>query len=336
MNPQKLVPLLAKLFELGERPLLIGSPGSAKTSCVKAAAREADFDLLIMHPVTDDPVDWKGIPYVGGHNKVAEFLPAGSLRRLVDVKKPTVAFLDDLGQAPPAVQAATMQPVLGGEINGHIIPDDVVWCAASNRREDKAGVSGLITPLLNRFSPLLNVEVDEDSWCEWALQNDMPHDLVSYIRFKPDLLGKFAADSGRDMKATTTPRSLAALGRLVNAGIEDPETLSGAAGEGVAAEYLAHRRIAQGLPRAEDIFAAPTKAKVPPRDKPDVLYALMGALAFKVRKGTFTKLTTDLERTPIEFAVLCVKDALNRDKQLKSSNAFVKWALKNKEAFGYE
>ncbi len=43
-----------------------------------------------------------------------------------------VCLLDDLGQAPPAVQAAAMQLLLARRVNGHAVSDHVTFLAATN------------------------------------------------------------------------------------------------------------------------------------------------------------------------------------------------------------
>lgn len=50
--------------------------------------------------------------------------------------KLTACFIDDLGQATPAVQAAAMQLILALTLNGHRVSDQVVFVAATNRRTD--------------------------------------------------------------------------------------------------------------------------------------------------------------------------------------------------------
>ena len=82
----------------------------------------------------------------------AEFLPFGDLRALIQADKDTVFFLDDLGQAPPTVQAAAMQLILARRINGHHVSDSVTFIAATNRKQDKAGVSGILEPVKSRFA----------------------------------------------------------------------------------------------------------------------------------------------------------------------------------------
>ncbi len=71
--------------------------------------------------------------------------------------KLTACFIDDLGQATPAVQAAAMQLILARTLNGHRVSDHVVFIAATNRRTDRAGVSGILEPVKSRFATLVEL-----------------------------------------------------------------------------------------------------------------------------------------------------------------------------------
>ena len=88
-------------------PVLIkGSPGVGKTAVAIQACAETDTELIISHPVVSDPTDFKGLPFPVKGGTEATFLPFGDLLQLIKAEKPTVFFLDDLGQAPASVQAA--------------------------------------------------------------------------------------------------------------------------------------------------------------------------------------------------------------------------------------
>jgi hypothetical protein len=335
MKPSKIARIGRKLLAAKQPMLIVGAPGVGKSDTIAMLAKEAKADLIVCHPVVDDPTDYKGIPAVSQDDSgraIAQFLPHTTLRKMIEADKPTLVFFDDLGQAPPAVQASIMQLVLAREINGNKISDEIVFVAATNRRTDKAAVTGLITPLLDRFITVLTMEFDVDDWAKWALENDVPPVLVAFARFRPDLINKFEAN--RDMKKSPTPRSVAGVGKLLTLGLDDHEILAGAAGEGFSTEFLAFYRTWQDLPDREEVYMNPESTPVP--SKPDVLYALMGSLAFGAQPSNFESCVTYLNRCPKEFAVLCVKDALNRNKKLKASKAYVNWASKNASVFGFD
>ncbi|MEK6295273.1 MAG: ATP-binding protein, partial [Paraburkholderia tropica] len=91
-------------------PVIVsGRPGVGKSDIVEQVANELDHDLLISHPVVEDPTDSKGLPFAAADGQSARFLPFGDLERALQVRKrPLIWFLDDLGQAAPSVQAAKM------------------------------------------------------------------------------------------------------------------------------------------------------------------------------------------------------------------------------------
>jgi len=155
MRAKKLAGLLQLAFKNNHKVLIKGEPGIGKSDLVEQACADV-FDLMISHPAVSDPTDYKGMPAVFAREgmTVAEFLPFGDLLKLINAKKPTVCFIDDIGQAAPAVQAALMQLLLARRVNGHKISKDVVFCGATNDTTHMAGVSGLLEPVKSRWDTI--------------------------------------------------------------------------------------------------------------------------------------------------------------------------------------
>lgn len=307
-------------------PLLVkGKPGIGKSDIIEAGCKDAGADLILSHPVVSDPTDFKGLPYV---NKAGEahFLPFGDLNKLIKATAPTVFFLDDLGQAPAAVQAACMQLILARRINGFKVSDNVTFLAATNRREDKAGVAGLLEPVKSRFASIVELEVDTNDWCRWALhKGNMPVELVAFIRFRPELLDNFVPS--KDIVNSPSPRTVAYIGKMQNAGIPTDlqfEMFKGAAGEGFAAEYCSFLNIYKNLPNIDQIFLSPDSVPVP--KEAAVLYAISGALASKITATNAENAFKYIERLPAEVGVACIKDTVTRTKDITNTKAFAVWA----------
>jgi hypothetical protein len=328
--------LLRQLLPAKEPVLVKGTPGIGKTQIVEAVTKELGYDLIVMHPVVDDPTDYKGLPgVVRGADDAgpeAEFLPFGNLRKLRDARRPLVAFADDLGQAPGAVQAAFMQLLLARQINGQPISPEVRFVAATNNRRDKAGVAGLITPLLDRFTTVIELEFMLEDFRDWMLANGMPGILPAFAKFKPDVFNKF--DPTLDMEKSPTPRSIAGLGRLLNLGVDSPDVVQGAVGQKFAIPFLAYYRTWKELPDPEEVLKHPKTHSVPPEEKLDVLFALMGALAHFADDDNLGRLAQYLQRCPPEMNVLCMKDVLKRDPEKKHHPEFSKWAQLNRKLLG--
>ena len=308
-------------------PVLIkGAPGTGKTDIVTQACQEARTELIISHPVVDEPIDYKGLPAIRKDH--AEFLPFGSLRRLIEAKQPTVYFMDDLGQAPPTVQAAAMQLILARKINGFKVSDQVTFLAATNRKKDRAGVSGILEPVKSRFVSIVELEPDLEDWVSWAGIQGLPCELIAFIRFRPQLLFDFAPSI--EMTNSPCPRTVHNVGRLMALGLPEYlefEAYSGAAGEGFAAELMGFLKIYRQLPDPNLILLDPQGANVP--GDPATLYAVVGAMARKAGPQNMDALVTYANRLPEEFSVLLITDCQRQNPAIVNTRAYATWAARH-------
>lgn len=330
MRPKELQRFLAFAFTNGESVLIKGKPGIGKSDIVAKACADIGSELIISHPVVSDPTDYKGMPFVDGQE--AKFLPFNELNKLINASKPTIFFLDDLGQASPSVQAACMQLLLARRINDFKVSDHITFVAATNRREDKAGVSGILEPVKSRFASIVELSVNTDDWCEWAVANGMPHELISFLRFRPDMLDKDTPAS-KDIVNTHSPRTVAALGRLQNKGLPIDlryEVFKGAAGEGFAVEYLAYLKLYTQLPTFDDIVSDPNGIQVP--TDPAMLYALSGLVTSRVTAANVEKVMIFIVRMPVEIQVATMKN-LVKNPALLTHKSVSQWFVTNSNVF---
>lgn len=325
MRAKTLSSLLAGAFKNGRKVLIKGPPGIGKSDIVETAAAAAGADLVLMHPAVSDPTDYKGMPAVTNGGTEAHFLPFGDLVTLIRAERPTVAFVDDIGQAAPAVQAALMQLLLARRVNGHRLSDKVVFCGATNDTRHLAGVSGLIEPVKSRWDTIVQLDVNLDDWCGWALDHGTPAELVAFLRFRPALLSEFKPT--KELTNSPCPRTWAAVGRWLTDGTKDVEVLSGCVGEGAAAELLSFLDLAAALPSLDAILLDPDGAPVP--TKPAQLWAVATGMARRVNKGNAGRAFRYLGRLPKEFEVCGVRDAVRVDKAITQCKEFVEWSVRN-------
>lgn len=329
MKTESLVKALTVALQNNLNVLVKGSPGIGKSDIIAACADSLKFDLMICHPVVEDPTDAKGLPAVV--NGVADFLPYGNLRLMIEAKKPLIVFLDDLGQASPAVQASYMQLLLARQINGHKISKHVRFVAATNSRKDNAGVNGLLTPLLSRFALIAELEPDVDGWKRWAIKNGVPIELVAFINLRPGML--VAEKATREIENFHCPRTITALGKWVALGVDDLGVWEGCVGKAFAVEFMAFYRTFRDLGNLpEQIILNPDKARIP--DNPSSLYAVCGAVAHKATPGNFDAILIYGKRLADEagkkeFETVLVKDSVMRNEKLCETHAFVKWSVEN-------
>jgi hypothetical protein len=326
VTPTQLTELLS-LYVPQRLPVLItGRPGIGKSDIVEQTARDTDHELLISHPVVEDPTDSKGLPFPAPDGSTAKFLPFGDLERAMKARRPLIWFLDDLGQASPAVQAAKMQLLLARRVGEHVLPPQVTFLAATNRRTDNAGVTGILDPVISRFATVVELEPTIEDWTAWAVRSDVPVELIAFLRFRPDLLS--VQKTSRDIENTPSPRSWGFVAKTMPVVPKHLEHISyaGSVGEGAATELVSFLQIYRQLPNPDAILATPDSAPIP--DAPSALYAVATALAARATESNFDRVVTYTERLieagHREFSALLVRDSLQRAPQIANSHAFIR------------
>jgi hypothetical protein len=326
VNPSQLLELLVAYIQARLPVLVTGAPGIGKSDIIDQAARATGHDLLISHPVVEDPTDSKGLPFPSPDGSVARFLPFGDLERALRATTPLLWFLDDLGQASPAVQAAKMQLLLARRIGDHVLPDCVTFVAATNRRNDNAGVSGILDPVISRFATVVELEPSIDDWTAWAVRNGVAAELIAFLRFRPDLLS--VKKTSRDIENAPSPRTWGFVAKTMAVVPKSLELISyaGSVGEGAASELMSFLAIYRELPSPDAILLSPDTAPIP--ETPAALYAVSSALAAHSTEGNFERVLTYNERLidegHREFGALLARDAVRRKPELASTHAFIR------------
>jgi hypothetical protein len=309
--------------EKGANILVEGMPGVGKTAVLNKITKEAGYNLLLNHSATSDPTDPKGMPALvtdpNTMEQTAVFLPFGDLKQILDATKPLLVFFDDLGQAPALVQAAWMQLLHGGKLNGHTVPDCVRFAAATNRRKDKAGVKQVLSAVVGRFPYNVELVPDVKDWCAHAITDPWCDPIVvSFARFinqEGDPVFEF--DGNKELENSCVPRTLSALGNLVRIFKEKTSHrhACGAIGEAMGIKFMAYFKLYKEMPDPDAVIAFPDSTAVP--DRLDVLYALTGALAARASRKNVGNILKFSNRLPREFGVLLVKDIYEREQALK-------------------
>lgn len=336
LKPSDIATALAYAVAQKEPIMLVGPPGCGKTSFAKQCAENTNSDLIVFHPVTDDPTDAKGLPWISSKSDFAEFKPFGDLYKALTATKPTIVFIDDLGQAMPATQSSWMRPVLERKVGNREFPDCVSFLAATNRRGDKAGVSGILEPVKGRFT-IINVVSDLDDFCNNLFSRGQSYGLcedtiisgAAFLRFCPDLLNKFNPTA--DISNSPTERNWVAA--FKHAGHNLPghielALIAGRVGSGPAAQYAGFLKVYRNLPALESILLDPVHAIIP--NEPSALYAVAVGLASKAAPGNFDRISTYARRLDEaeygDIASLLIRDSVRRNYQVVNTEAFIRLA----------
>ena len=323
-------------MRIGLNTMIWGGPGIGKSEIPQQVADELNVPLLDFRANLFDPVDVRGIPYTrddlsvaSGTMKITSWAPP-DIFPTEETHGPRGLFMiDELPTAPPATQNAFLQLLLTRQVGNYKMPDGWSCLAAGNRLTDGASVYQMPSPVRNR---LMHYELEPslDAWCEWALKNEVNTTLVSFMRYRPNLLYSFKADE----YAFPTPRSWSFVDKRLRLtkNMDDSRLffgIAGAVGTGPAGEFLAFAKIADKLPDIDNLIANPSSYM--PSEDPAVLYALTGAVASRAKESTLENIMKLGKKIPTEFQVVLVKSILAIDKALFNQPTIQSWISDNSD-----
>ena len=263
------------------RPVFLwGPPGIGKSDIVKQIGQDAGREVIDVRLALWEPTDIKGIPYYNAEKGTMVWAPPSELP--MDPESTAIIFLDELNSAPPAVQAAAYQLILNRRVGTYSLPKGVDIVAAGNREGDRGVTYRMPAPLANRFIHL-EMKIDFDDFQEWAVMNNVHPEVVGYVGFAKQDLYDF--DPKSPSKAFATPRSWVFVSDLLKDDDCDIDTLhnliAGAVGDGLAVKFMAHRKIAGRLPKAEDILSG--KVKDLSIKEVSAMYSLTVSLCYELK-----------------------------------------------------
>lgn len=302
-------------------PYIEGKPGGGKSALASSIGKELGFDNVVQFFASlRDPVDLLGTPRNDGD--VTRWIPPEELKRLESGRN--LLIIEEMSDCNTAMQNGLCGLIYDRKLNDLHLSSETFIIATGNRTQDKSGANRVVSKLMGRVRHMEFTE-NIDDWSEWALDAGIDVTLIQFLRFRPDLLSNFNPDA----KCNPTPRTWERV-NLIPAELPTDlyfANVAGDVGEGAAAEYTGFRRIYESLPNIDAIILSPAKAEVP--KDPAVLYALTGALAHKTSKDNFDRVAEYLEKLSPEFQVMAVSDAMKLKPEIKTTKAFVQWAVRN-------
>lgn len=320
-------------FRLHEPVMCWGPPGVGKSEAVQQAAIENNATLVDIRLSQYDSVDLRGIPVPSKETLRTIWFAPSTLpfkgNAAFTPGKPVLLFLDEINSAAPAVAAVAYQLINDRRVGEHELMDEVTVVAAGNREGDRGVTNRMPLPLANRFTHV-EVDVDVDAWCEWAQGAGLSPVLVAFMQFRKPLLNTF--DPSKPDKAFGTPRTWAKVSHY-HTDPQMPEhikhaAIAGAVGSGQAAEFHGFVEVWSKMIPIAEIIANPDKAPVP--KEAAMTYAVTIALSGSMDATNVDKCWVYLQRLSPEFAVLAMKLAMQRDGQIRTTNAFIDFAKKMK------
>lgn len=326
VKPTQAVNMLTAFIKAKLVPIMVGSPGIGKSQIYQQIADQYNLKLIDIRLSQCDVTDLCGFPQIIGSK--AGYVPMDTFpiegEPLPKGYSGWLLLFDEITSAPPALQAASYKILLDRMVGQYKLHKHVALCAAGNLETDNAIVQPMSTALQSRLVHL-ELTVDSKEWTEWAVSNGIDHRITSYINFKPGQLYTFTPD--HTDKTYASPRTWEFANRLLNVtSMDSPNLLpmlAGTISEGVAREFLTFCKIYLTLPTVDQIVQAPKTLAVP--DEPSILFALTGSIAHNADKDNFAALMEYVQRLPVEFQVVCLRETVRRNKTLMGHPAVQAW-----------
>ena len=267
MTPSELKVFLDQLLSnnIQISTMIWGPPGIGKSSIVGQLARESDIDFVDIRLSQLAPTDLRGLPVA--ENGISKWFPPEFLPR----KGKGILFLDELNMAPPAMQGVAQQLILDRCVGSYEVPDGWFVWAAGNRKEDRAAVFDMPSPLANRFLHL-EVQPDFESFKAYALDKGIHEQIIAFLSFRTTLLHKIDPQQ----PAWPSPRSWVMASALHFAGLD----VNPAVGTGAATEFNSYISMYENLPNLIAILEGKGESIQFPKE-PSVRYATVIGLTVR-------------------------------------------------------
>lgn len=324
------IPMMTAFIKAKLVPMLVGSPGMGKSQIVHQIAKDYNLKMIDLRLSQCDPCDLLGFPHIKGDK--AGYVPMDTFPLATDSipegYSGWMLFFDEFNAAPPAVQAAAYKVVLDKMVGLFPLHPNVAMVCAGNLETDNAIVQPMSTALQSRLVHM-ELVVDAKEFIDYATQAGFDHRITDYLGYKPGNVYSFIPD--HTDKTYACPRTWEFADRVLkvteDGSKERLPMLAGTISEGVAREFMGFCKIYESLPKMNVLINSPETATVP--KEPSVLFALSGAISHNASKDNFNALMKYIERMPMEFQVVTIRQAIKRNKNTLLYDAVQNWLTKN-------
>jgi hypothetical protein len=322
---------ISDCIECGLVPFIKGSPGIGKSAIIKGIAKDFSLKVIDMRLSQCDPTDMNGFPRIDGIH--ATYAPMDTFplesTPLPKGKEGWLLFLDEFNSAPLSVQAAAYKLVLDKEVGQYRMHPNVVVVCAGNLETDNAIVNTISTAMQSR---VVHIELhsNHEQWDAWAAKADIHHFIRDYIKYKPETINNFDPEHTDNTFACERTWEFASnlikqWGGIIP--VAKVALLSGTIGKGIANEFFQYTKVYKDLPTVAQIAANPKNTKVP--QDPGTLYAVTGTIAANVDSTIIGPVMEYINRLPLEFQVITLKELIAKDPAFSADVEVKKWIKKN-------
>lgn len=328
MSPKVLIEYIKMMYAARVPVCMWGAPGIGKSSIALQVTQQMNVKFIDIRVAQMEPTDARGIPYVKEGRTfwaTPEMFPSDG---------EGIILLDELNRGPVGTQNAFLQLVRERRLGEFKLGDGWMVIAACNRETDGGGVHRMTDALADRFNHQVLV-ADHGEWCEWALTTDINPMTLAFIRTRPELLHVY--DSKSKQRVFPTPRSwehVSDISKQIAGAHKQMRQFSknvyaGSVGEGAAIEYVAFEDMFHKLPSIDQILMNPGNVHF--SQDPSALCAVASAVGRVCNQDNIGRVIEFLERLPLEYNIMGMRDAMVRDDSIMMTPEFGTWAMAHKD-----
>lgn len=353
---KELASIFPQLLDTGTSMELISAPGRGKSQFVRDQVKLNSertgqvwgFSTLFLATMTPSDLLGYMVPGVDSKGrKVSEFtMPPWMVTvdggNVADYPR-GILFLDEFGQGEADVKRASAELLLNGQLGPWKLPKGWSVVAASNRANDRSGVTKSFDFVINRRLEI-HIKDDFEAWEDWALGHGVDPLILAFAKTNIHIV--FADGVPEKQGPWCTPRSLVMAADLLDSfrargddGTKGPfpthdiakKVCSGMIGEAATAQMFATIMLATSMPKFEDIVADPAGVFIP--DAPDARMLVTYQLADRAQGAAVAPITKYIRRFPPEFIALWARAAVKRNPDITSTKEMLDLYMANASLF---
>lgn len=318
--------LATRLIErciLKNAPVFVwGRRGIGKSQMVSQIALKHAARLLDMRLSQRESADMIGVPMADLVKRVTTWLPPEIWPR--DESESVFIFFDEMDRALVPTLNAALQIVLDRQAGELKLPGSVRIIAAGNGSTDRVGTNKISDALSNRFTHIYlkaDAEAVARHWTAKGLDPVMP----AFMRYRPNLVD---CDGIAGEHGAPSPRAWERVSDFLDCpDVERGPLVRGTVGSAAGDEFEAFFRVYRELPPIASLIADPTGSNVPTR--PGAIFAVAAAMARAMDFGNVGNVITYLDRLPVEFRIMALRDATTRNRALLETAQVIAWRIAN-------
>ena len=341
------IPRLIKLHDDANNQVcgFLGECGGGKTTQIKAFINNKENNIgnfLDLNLQTREVFDMQGtlvqtVDEDGNH--VTDWAHVEEFKKIVRLAKQGIRsaiFIDEFTNAETVMLGTACRLILdkmAGSLNLVVNGITPLIIVAGNRPQDNTNYNEVPNNFWDRVA-VYELKPDSKLSVEYANADGWYYVTTSFLRQFPKAINE--GWQPENVKSATG-RGWEKVSDLEKVGIpQDLELpiLQSIVGKYWATQYQGYRKVIADMIPVEDVIANPTGCPIPDQERPDIMYTMCNMLSYNMNKDNASAIVQYVSRfTDTSWHVLCVSDAIKRDKKLMHNKDVKQFATNNIEVF---